>query len=297
MSSFSTEWLSLREPADAAARSARLIHSVSERLPRGREQTVVDLGAGTGSNFRCLAEALGDRQSWLLVDRDRELLGESLASTTSWGQLQGYTVTVVQDGLALTTGSRSLRVATRCLDLALVDEAPALIPQGALVTASALLDLVAESWLSRLATLCRSRGATVLFRLTYDGTFGCSPPEPEDALVRDLVNRHQRRDKGFGPALGPAAIDFAERCFSSSGYHVLREPSDWILSPDADALQRALIDGWADAAIEIAADRGTLITDWRSRRMAHVAARRSTLVVGHQDLAGWIVSDQSSCEL
>jgi hypothetical protein len=289
MSSFTTEWLSLREPADAAARSARIIRRVAVRFAREREQKVVDLGAGTGSNFRCVEEHLGDRQSWLLLDRDATLLRESIASTAAWAELQGYTTAVVQEGLALTNGRRSLRISTRSLDLAVIDEDPALVPHGGLVTASALLDLVSESWLTRLAILCRSREATVLFRLTYDGSFSCSPSEPEDPLVRHLVNRHQQRDKGLGSALGPAAIEYAERCFSACGYHLERESSDWILAPQSDELQKALIEGWAEAAIELAPDREALILDWSRRRLDHVAARRSTIVVGHQDLAGWIV--------
>jgi len=32
-----------------------------------------------------------------------------------------------------------------------------------------------------------------------------------------------------------------------------------------------------------------VIADWRERRIAHVYAGRSQLIVGHKDLAGWLV--------
>ena len=57
---FSADWLTLREPYDAAARSSALLRRGS---PRGAAAAdvlqVVDLGAGTGSNLRCTAPALG----------------------------------------------------------------------------------------------------------------------------------------------------------------------------------------------------------------------------------------------
>jgi hypothetical protein len=103
------------------------------------------------------------------------------------------------------------------------------------------------------------------------------------------VNRHQRTDKGFGPALGPDAIAHAAAVFTAFGYTVRREQSDWILGPSFSsgvsyALQRQLLDGWADAAASIAPEAGPLVKAWRTKRIAHLDAGRSILKVGHQDL-------------
>ena len=157
-----------------------------------------------------------------------------------------------------------------------------------LVTASALLDLVSKSWLRALAAHCRAEGALALFAITYNGRFACTPADAEDEEVRDLLNRHQKRDKGLGgPAAGPDAGAVAEQCFVQDGYRVRREPSDWVLGPADRDVQRLLIDGWADAATEMAPDRAPAIARWRARRLAHVDAGRSRVVVGHDDLAAW----------
>jgi hypothetical protein len=157
----------------------------------------------------------------------------------------------------------------------------------ALVTASALLDLVSETWLRRLVLQCRAHDAAALFALTYDGRLAFEPAEPDDALIRDLVNGHQRTDKGFGPALGPAAVAAAADLFRSSGHDVRIAASDWILhrASAPDALQEQLIDGWADAAAEIAPDRAVVVEAWRQTRRGHVTSGQSVLTVGHQDLA------------
>ena len=281
MSDFSADWLALREPADRAARSSRLARAIADVLADTAELRVVDLAAGTGANMRYLSEHLTShgagafqasgvrvqRQSWLLVDRDAALLARVPAPG----------------------GPLRCRVETRQVDLATPSEfVKARILDGpALVTASALLDLVSRDWLRSLADRCHEGGASVLFALSYDGRIRWSPDEPEDEAIRELVNSHQRTDKGFGPALGPDATGYAEQCLANLGYRVQREPSDWVLPPASNDLQRQLIEGWAHAAAEIAPARAVSIEGWRSRRVAHVDANRSHLVVGHEDLAAW----------
>src|SRR5947207_1786351 len=79
MSSFSSDWLALREPADHKARSARLASTIADVLPSVYDLAVLDLGAGTGSNFRYLSRRLERhrRQHWLLVDHDAALLARA----------------------------------------------------------------------------------------------------------------------------------------------------------------------------------------------------------------------------
>jgi len=103
------------------------------------------------------------------------------------------------------------------------------------------------------------------------------------------MNQHQKSDKGLGGvAAGPDAIECAERCFSEAGYQVQRDVSNWVLPRDERELQVQLIKGWAHAAEEVAPEEGPRIRDWLARRLAHVAARRSRIVVGHEDLAAWL---------
>jgi len=256
MGEFSAEWLALREPVDHLARSEPLTREVLRSLRT--EPAILDMACGTGSNFRYLSRRpslLG--ADWLLVDHDAALLTRVPASPN---------------------------LTIRRHDLRTLDEG--LFAGRSLITASALLDLVSESWLRVLATRCRDSAAAVLFALSYDGRMTCEPEDSGDATIRELVNRHQRTDKGFGAALGPDATARAIDVFGSLGYRVTTSASDWVLGATTSprALQCQLIDGWAAAAAEMAPDRSGLIEDWRQRRLAHVSAARSILTVGHQDL-------------
>jgi hypothetical protein len=289
MGDFSAGWLALREPADFSARSSQLTRVIADALAHDDVLQAVDVASGTGSNLRYLAERLPPHQDWLLVDHDQDLVTQAPARMREWAAARGYEALIEPDGVLLQGDRLKCRVQARQVDVA--DLANAAFFDGReLVTASALLDLVSEEWLRELAARCRDHASAALFALNYDGRIRCSPVDDEDELVRALVNRHQRTDKGFGGALGPAATETAERLFLAAGYQVRVEPSDWLLSPDERSLQRALVDGWAQAAAEMAPDQSEAIERWRTRRLAHVEHGRSRLQVGHQDLAAWPIS-------
>ena len=280
-------WLAMREASDHASRSERLLRHITERLPGDGDVRVLDLCTGTGSNLRYLMERLPPHQQWLAVDRDRSLLEAIPTRLEAWAGPRGHTVHAGGGETRVVGRELSAAVQTCQLDLHRLD--PSLFDGRHLVTAAALLDLVSDSWLRSLAQQCRAAGAMALFAITYDGRSSCDPVEPEDEHVRGLFNRHQVSDKGLGgPAAGPRAADVAEARFTEAGYTVESVRSDWRLMPDARDMQRYLIEGWASAATEVAPEEAAGIADWLHRRLAHVDAGRSLIVVGHRDVAAWL---------
>jgi hypothetical protein len=97
------------------------------------------------------------------------------------------------------------------------------------------------------------------------------------------VNRHQRGDKGFGPALGPEAGLRAVKSFEQVGYKVLPGSSDWDFGPDDREIQSQVVMGWANAADELDDLPAPSVAAWLERRRAVIAAGRSRLRVGHLD--------------
>ena len=264
MTTFSADWLALREPHDTRARNPKVLDALADHVAARGSIGVVDLACGSGSTLRMAAPRLAPRQDWRLVDNDLGLLARAGATT-------------VPD---------RARVTTLPVDLVRDLEA-ALDGPIDLVTTSALLDLVSEAWLERLITEAAARTLPLYAALTYDGEVLLAPADPLDEAVIAAVNRHQRGDKGFGPALGPVAALAAIRCLERAGYAVISGKSDWVIGPADQTFQAALVAGWSVAAKEIGDIGSAEIAAWVTRRGAQIAAGRSRMRVGHVDLFAW----------
>ncbi|WP_348761265.1 class I SAM-dependent methyltransferase [uncultured Salinisphaera sp.] len=261
---FDDDWLTLREPVDHASRAHGLAEQAARWLARYALPTVVDLGTGSGSNLRYLAPYLGPDTRWRLVDHDEKLLAR-VASRS--GQAINQTV------------------ATEARDLA--HELPAAIAGGDLITASALLDLVSQAWLTRLCAQAATQRSAVLMTLSVDGHIRFDgQTEADDAALLAALARDQRRDKGLGMALGTAAPAALINELARHGYAVTAQPAVWHLGPQRAALAHALLTGWARAAGAALPEHAERFTAWATRRSADVAAGRTVIRVGHVDVLG-----------
>jgi hypothetical protein len=260
MSGFSADWLTLREPYDLRARNLTVLDAVTAFLKSRSSVHVVDLACGTGSTLRALSPCLPARQNWKLIDNDLDLLARATAVPVTSDTI----VTAIPLDLS------------RDLDATLEGTVD-------LVAISALLDLVSNRWLDRLAVEVAVRSIPLYAALSYDGRTGFTPSDPFDTAVTAAVNAHQRTDKGFGPALGPAAAAFAIARFEALGYSVVHGASDWVMGADDRDMQTEILAGWASAAHDIGAMSRADTTAWLTRRRATVAAGCSSLFVGHVD--------------
>jgi SAM-dependent methyltransferase len=257
MSGFSTQWLALREPYDRAARNRVVLDTVAAAFADATTVAVTDLGCGTGSTVRAISRLLPGSQSWRLIDNDEALLAAATKAAPA-----GVSVAAVATDLA-----RDLEHAIGACDL---------------VTTSALLDLVSAAWLDRLVEAMIRVSRPLYAALSYDGAVTLTPASHHDAAVIAAVNRHQRTDKGFGPALGPDAAQAAPEQFRRAGFAVTEGRSDWQFEADDRDIQMEMLAGWAGAARDIGVAASSL-DEWLSARRDHVTAGRSRMRVGHID--------------
>ena len=192
------DWLALREPADAAARSGDLVEKVQAFLSGGGSE-IRDLGCGTGSMARWLAPRLPGRQHWVLYDRDAELLPLADAGAPA----------VALDGSPVS-------VETRERDITRLE--PEELAGASLVTASALLDMMTAAEVERLVTACVRAECPALITLTVTGRVELAPEHPLDGQFGAAFNDHQRRPAAEGNRLGPDAVDAAVDAFARAGH-------------------------------------------------------------------------------
>jgi hypothetical protein len=248
----SPEWLVLREPADAAARSAELAERLSRHLPE-TGLVIHDLGGGSGAMGRWLAPRLPGPQHWVVHDRDPDLLA-----------------------LAVAHPPAAISVEARHADITRL--APEELDGASLVTASALLDLLTGDELARMLAACS--GLPMLLALTVTGHATLTPADPLDAPMGAAFNAHQRRDG----RLGPEAVAFAAGALRATGVEVVARPSPWRLDGTRARLTAAWLDGWVAAACEQEPALTAAAGPYRQRRLAQAAAGELAVTVDHADL-------------
>jgi len=261
----SADWLSLREPADAAARSSALVEELRRLLPRDRELEVHDLGCGTGSMARWLAPRLEGPQRWVLYDRDAELLDR-----------------VATDPPRASHDGAAVRVETRRRDITLLD--PAELASADLITASALLDMLTAEELGRLVSICATAGCPVLITLSVTGRVELVPAEALDDQVQAAFNAHQRRAISTGALLGPDAVRAAVHGLTRLGLDVTPRASPWRLAHESSALMAAWFSGWLAAACEQDPELLEVAGSYTSRRLSQIADGSLAVTVHHDDL-------------
>ncbi|MFJ6071672.1 trans-aconitate methyltransferase [Streptomyces sp. NPDC093065] len=262
---YAPEWLRLREPADAAARAHDLLDPLRIRLanlPRRAGGLVVhDVGCGTGSMGRWLAPLLDGAQHWVLHDRDPYLLHFAAVAAPR----------TAADGSRVT-------VETRRGDLARLT--PDALTGAALVTASALLDVLTTEEVGNLAAACAAAGCPALLTLSVAGRVDLDPAHPLDAEITEAFNDHQRRTG----MLGPDAVTAAAEAFAGHGATVRTHPSPWRLGPDEAELTAQWLRGWIGAAVEQRPDLRERAARYLDERLAACAAGQLRVVVHHTDL-------------
>lgn len=262
MSSFSIAWLDMREDADFAARdkslATQLLHWLGQATDAvSPDRIIVDLGAGTGSTLRALTKLGANNLVWRLVDLDGKLLDEALRRHGKSCLIEDYQA-----------------------DLTIIGELP--LTGAHIVSASALMDLVSVDFIDQLIDRISARKTAVYCALNYDGTTTWAPAHPLDEKVLAAFNQDQRKDKGFGPALGPDCTNYLKQVLESKGYTVTIAPSPWQLTAKDSHLAEELINGIAAAVNEGYGLNASELTEWKNFRIANIS--NGTCIVGHYDV-------------
>ncbi|HEY8534275.1 MAG TPA: class I SAM-dependent methyltransferase [Micromonospora sp.] len=257
------DWLRLREPADAAARSTELVALLRRRVAGASPVVIHDLGSGTGSLGRWLAPQLPGPQHWILYDRDPSLLAR------------------VRLGDRAANGA-PVTVETRLRDITRLTAAD--LSGAAVVTASALLDMLTADELERIVEACVAAGCSALFMISVVGRVELTPADPLDQEIAEAFNAHQRRTVDGRALLGPDAVDACVAAFGRRGVDVVVRPSPWRLGPQQAELIAEWFTGWWGAACEQRPELVERTQAYARQRLADAAAGRLRVVVHHSDL-------------
>jgi hypothetical protein len=278
---FDADWLSLRAPFDAIARSRELARRLDAMLPA--RPRLLDLGAGTGCLFRWLAPIIRRAQVWTLVDASTEPIDAAFADIADWAEAMGCVVTfpgMASRRVLIVHGPfGAWRVQASVVDFA---AAPASLPLDAVdaVVCNALLERVSAAWLERF---CASLSVPLLACLDVDGRIDWRPRHKLDRVVASLFRRDQERDQGFGPALGRRAPSRLRAALTARGCTVTEARTDWRIPPEASDMLLTLVEMQAATAAERLPRQRDAIAAWQDARARQCAMARLAVRIGHRD--------------
>ena len=184
----SPEWLDLREPADAAARSPRPRRAAPAAAPGDRPP--------------------GDPRPRRRHRVDGPVAGAAAAGAAALGHARPRRRPAARSPPPTLparppTGRRS---PSRRGSPTSPGWTPGDLAGASLITASALLDLLTGDELAGLIDVCAAAGCPVLLTLSVVGRVELAPADPLDARVAAAFDAHQRRTTASGRLLGPDAV-------------------------------------------------------------------------------------------
>lgn len=263
----SSDWLALREPADAAARSLALALAAAELIADG-PIVVHDLGSGTGSMMRWLAPVLPGPQTWILHDWSANLTEQAM----------NHVRPTDRDNAEISVFGRTGNLADLC---------PNDLAGASLITASALLDVLTLEELHTIVGGCVAARAPVLFSLSVTGSVQLDPWDERDSAFEGAFNAHQVRYANGRRQAGRHAPPIARDLFAAAGWQVRQSSTLWRMDHQQSDLLSEWFSGWVDAAVEQQPQLQGEADRYRRSRRAQLELGELNARVEHMDFLAW----------
>ncbi|MDH6237091.1 SAM-dependent methyltransferase [Cryobacterium sp. CG_9.6] len=263
----SGDWLALREPEDAAARSLDLALAAADLLADG-PLVVHDLGSGTGSMMRWLAPVLPGPQTWFLHDWSANLTAQAISQV-----------------LPSDRDNAHISVFGRTGNLG--DLSPDDLGGASLVTASALLDVLTAEEIDAVVAACVATRVPVLLSLSVTGGVKLAPQDEHDAAFEGAFNAHQVRNAHGRQQSGRHAPTMVSELFTAAGWDVRQSSTVWQLDHRQPSLLSEWFSGWVDAAVEAQPDLRSEADRYRQIRLNQIELGTLSARVEHMDVLAW----------
>ena len=155
-----------------------------------------------------------------------------------------------------------------------------------IISYSAALDLMSKSSIKEAIKRVNNLNA-IYFSLCFNGIVKWTPANTFDKYILSFFNKHQRRDKGFGAALGLQSIDFVNRYSIKQGMKVNTKNSPWIVNnktnKDKTFMNRYLLD-IKKALFHMEGIDKDILRKWYKDKKSDIEKKSIKLYVGHQDM-------------
>ena len=276
-------WLETRYPYDSEARNKSLEAKVIAYLSPKKKVTLVDVGAGTGSNALYLMDKIDGNQHWYFIEQNEGFQEFLIHRLKEYAAFHKYEYATQKDIQQIITPNRQLSF--QFINGSLLD-IKALIPlqEVDLILANAVFDLFTEQQIQRFLSPIQLTAIACYFTLNYQGMV-YQPEEPFDVSYIDLYEQHMERPQVTGQATGKHASQHIAAYLNAS-HTIQQAPSIWDIRQEDIKMHYYLLNFIENSIPELSVEKelSHFFPKWIQRKKELVINRRLSLQVQHSDI-------------
>ena len=258
MHKFENSWLYQREKIDNLSKNLTLVDKINSELKGLDNISILDLGTGTGSNFRFLSKKIMHKnQSWTLMDISSSSLKEAKKN--------------------ITLNNKIKKVSLKHNDI-IKNIKKTNFNKFDLVTGSAFLDIMPDNWFKDFHKLNHNT-KIIYFSINYDGYFKFYPRHTLDNNMLKLFNKDQKSKKdGKVEAVGPDCGKIIMSHFSKTHKTFLLN-SNWLDKSNKN-FQLMFLNFCKNV---INKNKEITLHEWLEFKKAKIIKKKSKLLVHNKD--------------
>ena len=280
---FQVEWLEERFSFDTKARNKIIEQACITHFKDKERLNILDIGAGTGSNFQHLWNRFPQHQNWIFVELNPELAQVAKEKCIQLAKKQGFSIAEENKRLVFQKEKqyRSIQILNQSflelhqfLDLDKVD----------LITAGAVFDLLSSTMLDQFLNQLLEHQIALLATINYTGMHFQHSSTTDQQFIQ-LYEAHMCRQQDFGRAIGPKFPEYLKAFSNAKSIPLLMGSSHWIIGPTDHKMHRFLLDYMEKGIGETLTDTKQKLSfqNWLTSKRNTLQQGQLELQVSHQD--------------
>ena len=281
----SIHWHDERFDYDSQARNQQVEQACFHHFFGKKRMTIVDLGAGTGSNCLYFFEKFPSQQKWIFIEKEEIISEYALVRLAKKATDNKYNATRNGASLILTKEERTIEIEYKTgafLNLAEMVN----LDKVDLVMASAAFDLISFSQFLDIGSVLLEKKLPLLTTLNY-AEMNFNSEDPLDIFFIEKYESFMTRPRSFGKAMGKKCPRILVDFFQKQKAEVIFGSSIWKLEgTPAETMNLHVLNFMEKASSEMIQDEEekTLFGKWINNKREMINQGTLNIYIQYYDL-------------
>ena len=278
-------WLSYRFACDVQARNKDIERKFLHFFDHIQQLHIVDVGAGTGANFRYYFDKIKQDQEWTFLEKDPHMIQSCHHCLEKFATDQNLQLEQTQDhAFTLTGNGKKARITMQQTDINKLEQEVDL-DKTDVVTGNAFFDLVTYDHFDAFLNKLEKHDVCLMATLNYYET-SFLPFSERDAQFLRMYHMHMKRPQRFGIAMGP---DCSEEMLDLLAQHhmvIEQDGSQWHIGRNNTVMHHYMLQFIENAIHELnlVPDEQEAFLNWMNEKKKFCHDRSLEIYVDHSDI-------------